>query len=406
MHHIEPSTSAALETLHFEGQLDALLSITGRMDGFLYRCRNDASYSMLYMSKGVRTISGHPASDFENNCVRDYVSVIHPDDLAIVYAAVDGALAAGCNWQVDYRIITRLGKSVWVREIGGGVLNEAGELIFLEGFVYDVSDRKVIEVRNAELVYELRSANEELAAQKTALEQAKELSDHSASHDVLTNLPNRAFFRQALESALSRRGDKVAVLCLDLDGFKTVNDTYGHAAGDQLLIETGCRIKKCLRGTDTVARLGGDEFAVVELAVERASDASALAKRIIDALRVPFEINGQRIMTGTSIGIALSPDDGGSIDEMLQKSDLALYRSKKEGRGTYRFFEQEMDARMQERRRLEADLREALYKDEFELLYQPIIRLEDNEISACEGLLRQRSWLRKPTGRADRIWRR
>ncbi len=388
MNHVGSSAAYVSEGAFLEGRLDALLSITGRMDGFLYRCRNDASYTMLFMSEGVRTVSGYSASDFTNNNVREYVSVIHPDDLATVYAAVDTALAAGRNWHVDYRIITPLGEPIWVREIGGGVLNEAGDLAFLEGCVFDVSDRKVIEDRNAELLNELRSANEALAEQKKAVERAKEFSDHSANHDVLTGLPNRAFFRKALEAALSRRGDRVAVLCLDLDGFKTVNDKYGHAAGDQLLIEVGRRIKKSLRGTDTVARLGGDEFAVVELAVQRPSDASALAKRIIDALTAPFEIFGQRITCGTSIGIALSPDDGVSTDELLQKSDLALYRSKNEGRGTYRFFEQDMDARMQERRRLELDLREALDNSEFELQYQPIVNLESNETCAFESLIR------------------
>lgn len=403
MDHTESSAAAVGEGAYVEGRLDALLSITGRMDGFLYRCRNDASYSMLYISEGVLTVSGYPASDFINNTTRDYVSVIHPDDLAHVYATVDAGLAAGRNWHVDYRIITLRGEPIWVREIGNGVLNEAGDLVFLEGFVFDVSDRKVIEDRNAELLTELSSANEALAQQKEAVERAKEHSDHSAHHDGLTGLPNRTYFRKALEAALARRGDRVAVLCLDLDGFKNVNDKYGHEAGDQLLIEAGRRIRKCLRGTDIVARLGGDEFAVIETAVERPSDASALAKRILNALSGPFEINGRRITSGTSIGIALSPDDGLSIDELLKKSDLALYRSKNEGRGTYRFFEQEMDARMQERRALELDLREALDNDEFELQYQPLVNLESSAISAFEALIRWNQPVRGLVSPADFI---
>src|SRR5437868_12118690 len=126
-------------------RLDALLSITGRMDGFLYRCRNDASYTMLYISDGILTLSGYPPDDFVHNRVRDYSSAIHSDDLPGVYAAVDRALEERRNWNIDYRIVSRKGKPVWVREVGGGVFGGAGELVFLEGFVIDISDRKSIE---------------------------------------------------------------------------------------------------------------------------------------------------------------------------------------------------------------------------------------------------------------------
>lgn len=237
----------------------------------------------------------------------------------------------------------------------------------------------------------------------TERKRAQSLISHLALHDTLTDLPNRALFRKQLDAALSRRGDSVAVLCLDLDGFKSINDTHGHAAGDQLLIEVGRRIKNCLRGTDTVARLGGDEFAIVALAIERPSDASALAKRILKTLKVPFELNGQRATINTSIGIAISPGDGVGADELLKKADLALYRAKNEGRATYRFFEQDMDARMQERRRLELDLRVALDNGEFELHYQPLVNLDSNEVSAFEALIRWNHPVRGRVSPADFI---
>ena len=133
---------------HVDERLDILLSITGRMDGYLYRCRNDESHTKLYISDGIATISGYPPSDFIQNKALEYVSVIHPDDLDAVYAAVNTALEAKRNWTVDYRIVPNFGRAVWVREIGGGVLNDAGEVVCLEGFVTDISDRKLIEDMN------------------------------------------------------------------------------------------------------------------------------------------------------------------------------------------------------------------------------------------------------------------
>ena len=185
-----------------EERLDALLSITGRMDGFLYRCRNDAAYTMLYMSEGIFTLSHYPPNEFIHSQVRDYSSIIHPDDLPSVYAAVDSALEVRRNWNIDYRIISREGDAVWVREIGGGVFSN-GTLVFLEGFVIDITDRKQIEDINVQLLKQLKVANEELLAQKRALEIAKQQSDYSANHDALTGLPNRRAFQDKLKEAIA-----------------------------------------------------------------------------------------------------------------------------------------------------------------------------------------------------------
>jgi diguanylate cyclase (GGDEF)-like protein len=221
---------------------------------------------------------------------------------------------------------------------------------------------------------------------------AEDHISYLARHDSLTGLPNRLVFRETLEAALthSRREARIAVFCIDIDRFKTVNDTLGHAAGDALLKEIARRLEGCLRNTDTVARLGGDEFAVVQVAAEQPVAATLLADRMIAALGDAFEIDGHLVNIGTSIGISVAPDDGREPDQLLRNADLALYRAKAEGRGQHRFFAPEMDERMQARRALELDLRRALANREFELAYQPFVATDTGAISGFEALLRWR----------------
>ena len=213
---------------------------------------------------------------------------------------------------------------------------------------------------------------------------------HMAMHDTLTGLPNRALFSDRLEWAIgSIEGEmRVAVHCLDLDRFKAVNDTLGHPMGDALLCAAARRLHGCVRGSDLVARLGGDEFAVLQTGVADPAEAAALAARLIEVLSEPFEIRGHRIVIGASVGIAMAPGDGASGEILLKNADLALYSSKSEGRGRFRFFEVEMDARIQARRALELDLSSALALDQFELYYQPLVDLKTNEVVAMEALLR------------------
>jgi diguanylate cyclase (GGDEF)-like protein len=187
-----------------------------------------------------------------------------------------------------------------------------------------------------------------------------------------------------------RRGESLAVLCLDLDYFKTVNDSLGHAAGDAMLQAIASRLRECVPETATIARLGGDEFAVLQVGASQPAQATALAQRIIEVLGERFDIAGHQIVSGASVGIAVSPNDGTDPERLLKNADLALYRAKQEGRNGFRFFEPEMDAKMRLRRNLEADLRKALTQGEFELFYQPVINLRKNEISGLEALLRWR----------------
>ncbi len=213
---------------------------------------------------------------------------------------------------------------------------------------------------------------------------------HMALHDALTNLPNRLFFREQMESRIAHlsRDQKFAVLCLDLDRFKNVNDTLGHTYGDKLLRQIAERMNGCLRDGDTLARLGGDEFAILLGNVKQPNDAVILASRLIEVASAPFDLEGHQVVVGMSIGIAMAPTDATDADQLLKSADMALYRAKMDGRGTYRFFEAEMDTLLQQRRVLEIDLRKALVNGEFELYYQPLIKLETQEISGFEALIR------------------
>jgi diguanylate cyclase (GGDEF)-like protein len=213
---------------------------------------------------------------------------------------------------------------------------------------------------------------------------------HLARHDLLTNLPNRVLFREHLEEAFAKLqpGRGCAILCLDLDHFKAVNDTLGHPIGDELLKVVATRLQAAVPGTDMVARIGGDEFAIVQAGVERPEQCSEFASRIVDVVGRPYVIEGRHIDIGTSVGIAIAPNDGINPDQLLKNADMALYLAKSDGRGTHRFFEREMDKRLQARRALELDLRSAIVKGEFELHYQPIVRLSDGQVSGFEALAR------------------
>ncbi len=213
-----------------------------------------------------------------------------------------------------------------------------------------------------------------------------------ARHDTLTRLPNRVLLNERIEQAVTQlgRGSGLAVLCVDLDNFKQVNDTLGHPVGDALLVAVSERLQACVREVDTVARLGGDEFAIVQCGIGAPEDAALLARRVVETLSAPYEIDEHRVMVGASLGISVAPGDGVTCERLLKNADVALYRAKSDGRGTWRFFEPEMDARLQARRKLELDLREALAKDQFDLYYQPICDLELNRVCGFEALLRWR----------------
>jgi diguanylate cyclase (GGDEF)-like protein/PAS domain S-box-containing protein len=212
-----------------------------------------------------------------------------------------------------------------------------------------------------------------------------------AQHDGLTALPNRIMLRQRLDESLAltrRSGEKVAVLFVDLDGFKGINDTLGHAVGDKLLKCVTKRLRLSVREEDAVARLGSDEFAIVQAGAGRPEDVAVLAKRLIDAIGEPYRLDGHTVLSSASIGIAMAPGDGDDAEKLLKNADMALSRAKSEGHATFSFFEAEMDARAQSRRLIEIDLRAAIEADALVPHYQPLIDLRSGRITGAEALVR------------------
>jgi diguanylate cyclase (GGDEF)-like protein len=226
----------------------------------------------------------------------------------------------------------------------------------------------------------------------TERRRADEKIAHLAHYDGLTDLPNRILFRERLERSLKaiRPGEQLAVLYLDIDEFKSVNDALGHPIGDELLKGVAERLRGCLKETDVAARLGGDEFAVIQTAIKDRSETTQLVDEIHSAIRQPLECMGHLITTDASIGIAVAPGDGVDLDQLLKNADLALYGAKGDGRRTYRFFEAGMDQRARARRSLELELRQAIRDGSLEIYYQPVVNIEDGKVSSCEALLRWR----------------
>jgi diguanylate cyclase (GGDEF)-like protein len=261
--------------------------------------------------------------------------------------------------------------------------HEALDFNTMSPHLYEFSDGRVISC-----LYTPTSDGRWVATYEDVTErrQAEAKIIHMARHDALTNLPNRVLFKDQMEEALTR-GDEIAVMFLDLDRFKGVNDSLGHPVGDALLCAVTERLQRVVPAGATVARFGGDEFAVVHSNISP-SDTRDLAARVIDTLVEPFDVHGHQVIIGTSIGIAMAPADGNESDQLLRNADMALYRAKADGRGTYHFFQPEMDAQMQERRKLELDLRKALLAEQFELYYQPLVEAASGEISGFEALIR------------------
>jgi diguanylate cyclase (GGDEF)-like protein/PAS domain S-box-containing protein len=242
-----------------------------------------------------------------------------------------------------------------------------------------------------QLTYEGQEALLMAAIDITERKRAEERIAFLAHHDSLTLLPNRGALRQRMDeqlSKMSRGSGGLATLCIDIDNFKTINDTLGHPVGDLLLNEVANRLRGVLRTEDFVARLGGDEFAIVVSDVGQPSEVSVLAERLIAEIQEPCDIDGHHAAVGASIGIAFAPGDGDDPDEILKNADLALYRAKADGKGTFRFFEAEMDARVQARRKMEIELRSTLQAGELEVHYQPLVNLATGEVSGYEALLR------------------
>jgi diguanylate cyclase (GGDEF)-like protein len=268
--------------------------------------------------------------------------------------------------------------------------------------IMELHDGRLIRVVNQPLAHGGSVATHEDVTEE---KRAEERIAYEACVDALTGLPNRKVFCEQLEQELKRvqRRERLAVLYLDIDYLKRVNDTLGHPAGDKLLKDVADRLRDCVRDIDVVARLSGDEFAIIQKLLDRPSDAAALAIRVREAILEPFDLNGRQVRVDASVGISIAPNDATERDELMQTADIALYEAKNSGRGTYCFYEPEMTARMQVEDRLEQDLKSALANGEFELFYQPIASLEDDKITSFEALLRWHHPTRGPVSPAEFI---
>ncbi len=247
-----------------------------------------------------------------------------------------------------------------------------------------------LEEKVVERTRDLVRINEQLKEEISHREKTEAEIRYRAHHDALTGLGNRVLFREKVDAAvkaLPPEGENCAVLCIDLDGFKTVNDTLGHWVGDELLKEIGKRLQEVAPPDTTVARLGGDEFAILVPAPATTVDTAALAREVIESAARISSIQGRDVSVGASVGIAYG-DPTSEFDELMRRADLALYRSKSDGRGTWRVFDAEMDAVAQARRQLELDLRRALNVGDFELYFQPIINLKSMRVTCFEALIR------------------
>jgi diguanylate cyclase (GGDEF)-like protein/PAS domain S-box-containing protein len=318
----------------------------------------DASSSNIFTSGQVEPMLGYTTAEW----LADpdlFVRLLHPEDRDRVLAAHSHTHKSLDPLSVEYRLIARDGRIVWIRDEGVVVCDDDGQPLYLQGYLLDIT------------------------AEREAQEQLRQL----ALYDTLTGLANRAFFHEQFQHIVSIRKapeQQIALLFLDLNDFKNVNDRWGHEYGDRVLATVGARIHETLRAGDAAARLGGDEFAVVVPFISEPAEAVRVVERLRDAIKTPIELDHAHLTVTASIGIAVGSD----AQTMLQQADAAMYRAKSQQDVGYAFFEPELDATAVQRSRRVMELREAVEKGQFTLDYQPLIDLEAHEISGYEALLR------------------
>ncbi len=324
----------------------------------------DIDADRVHLSPRWKEILGY-GEDEIGNTNESWMTLVHPDDLPTLRAAIESHREGnGVHLEVEHRMVARDGGERWVMTRGAAVRDGSGRALRIAGSMTDITARKV--------------AEQQLL--------------HDAFHDGLTGLANRALFIDRLGLAIAglprRRDSHFAVLFLDLDQFKTVNDSLGHAAGDELLITLARRLERFVRPGDTVARLGGDEFAVLLTGAAEAGDAMLVAKRVHEILADPFMVRDHQVWVTASIGIALSATGDSSPEGILRDADIAMYRAKAAGRARSEVFDRDMHSSVLRLLKLESDLRRGVERGEFVMHYQPIVSLATGRIVGFEGLVR------------------
>jgi diguanylate cyclase (GGDEF)-like protein/PAS domain S-box-containing protein len=464
-------------------QAISVATLLGNLPGMAYSCRNDPSWTTEFVSDGCLELTGYSANAFMCHEVL-YGTLIHPDDRTWLWHDTQAALSARRPFQHTYRIRTASGTEKWVWEQGCGVLDAEGDVVTLEGFVTDITERRkaeealaaseaqyrqmfeqnraiqllveptsgrIVEANQAACDFygftrdEMRTkniadintlSNAELATEMaracaqersyylfqhriasgmvrdvevhagpvnihgrellysiihdvTERKRAEEALEHQALHDGLTGLPNRLLLQDRLTQAIrmaERDGRTFALCVIDLDRFKDVNDTLGHFAGDQLLLEVAWRLRNTLRASDTVARLGGDEFAIVLPDADMAA-ATLSAEKMVEALGASLVLEGHEVAVGASVGIAVYPENGSDSDTLLRRADVAMYVAK-QTRGGYVAYQPDQDHTSTERLTLVGSLRRAIADDELTLYYQPKVDCRSGAVAGVEALVR------------------
>ena len=313
-------------------------------------------------SEGLNVLFGRPAESPIQG-YRPLQERLHPEDRELFQATMRHALKQGEDFSVDYRVVWPDGTVHWIANRGQVHRGPDGRAQRVVGVAMNITERKIAEQRIA----------------------------HMAHHDALTGLPNRVLLRDRIQQAIAqahRSGVQLAVLFLDLDRFKNINDSLGHQLGDRLLQSVASRILVCVREGDTVSRVGGDEFVIVIPGIDSAADASSVASKILEVLGTAFHLHGNDLHVAASIGISLYPADGSDAETLMRNADTAMYHAKDSGRGNFQFFTQHMNVAAQQRLTLENSLRRALEAGEFQLHYQPLFDLRDRTVTGFEALLR------------------
>jgi diguanylate cyclase (GGDEF)-like protein/PAS domain S-box-containing protein len=343
-----------------EQSLNELSSYLKAIDQHALVSVADAAGRFIQVNDTFCRICGYRRDELLGRDQRIVNSGVHPDDF---FAGMWASVIQGEIWR-------------------GEICNRArdGQLYWVDATIVPLKDADGQAVRYISVMLDI-----------TQHKESQQRITHLATHDALTGLPNRTLLQDRIQQAIAhdrRQRARTALLFIDLDQFKTINDSLGHDMGDQLLKEAAARLVSCVRTEDTVARQGGDEFIVLLPSIDLAQDAGVVAAKLLDTLNQPFEINDKQMHIGASIGIAVFPDDGADVDSLMKNSDIAMYHAKESGRNIYQFFTESMNRQAMERQSLGADLRHALARGELLLNYQPIVDARSGELASMEVLLR------------------